>query len=76
MFYRLNTAHITGAMGSLFSHADSKTIYGMVFRNNMDNSSFNTADESIMKTIQSRNQAYMGRFDIVNSYLCQVNYFI
>ena len=26
-----------------------------------------------MKTIKSRNQAYMGRFDIVNSYLCQVN---
>jgi hypothetical protein len=57
---RLNTGIKSGYFGSIFSHANTNTAYGSVFQNNMDNSSFNEWDESLIKTITLPKQAFGG----------------
>ena len=57
---RLNTGSRTGSFGTVFSQANPNTVYGSIFQNNMDNSSFNDGDESLIKTITLPRQAFGG----------------
>ena len=57
---RLNTHTRSSYFGSIFSQANTNTAYGSVFQNNMDNSSFNEWDESLIKTITLPKQAFGG----------------
>ena len=57
---RLNTYSRSGYFGSIFSQANTNTVYRSIFQNNMDNSSFNDVDESLIKTITLPRQAFGG----------------
>ena len=57
---RLNTGSRSGYFGTIFSQADPNTVYGSIFKNNMDDSSFNDVDHSLMKTINLPKQAFGG----------------
>ena len=57
---RLNTGIKSSYFGSIFSQANTNTVYGSIFQNNMDNSSFNDGDESLIKTITLPRQAFGG----------------
>ena len=62
---RLNTGIKSGYFGSIFSQANTNTAYGSVFQNNMDNSSFNNFDDSLIKVITLPRQAFVGPQEIV-----------
>ena len=53
---------MSGSYGSLFLNARPHTIYGAIYANNMDISSFDDVDKfkSISKTIHLPNQAFFG----------------
>ena len=80
-FCRLNTGAMSGSYGSLFLHARPNTTYEAIYRNNMDNSSFDDLNEfkSISKTIHIPNQAYFGTLANVLIHpemaICKVNIF-
>ena len=57
---RLNTGSRSSYFGSIFSQANTNTVYRSIFQNNMDNSSFNDGDESLIKTITLPRQAFGG----------------
>ena len=57
---RLNTGSRTGSFGTVFSQANPNTVYGSIFQNNMDDSSFNNWNDSLIKTITQSRQAYGG----------------
>ena len=57
---RLNTGSSSSYFGSIFSQANTNTVYRSIFQNNMDNSSFNDVDESLIKTITLPRQAFGG----------------
>ena len=57
---RLNTGSATGSFAAIFSHANLTSVYGSIFQNNMDDSSFNNVDESLIKTITLPGQAFAG----------------
>ena len=57
---RLNTYAISGSFAHIFTQANPNTVYGSIFQNNMDDSSFNDVDDSLMKTINSPKQAFSG----------------
>ena len=57
---RLNTYSISGYFGSIFTQANPNTIYGSIFENNMDDSSFNALNDSLIKTITLPRQAFSG----------------
>ena len=73
-YFRLNTGSKNGYTGSIFNQADSNSKPGMVFKNNMDNSSFNLANVSIFNTVKLPNQAYFGRNGEIleNNVSCEV----
>ena len=62
--FRLNTQPIDTSLGGYFTQSQQGSPIGKVFENNMDEFSFNTMDESILKTINSTHQAY---FDLVST---------
>ena len=65
---RLNTGSRSGYFGTIFSQADPNTVYGSIFRNNMDDSSFFIDwDESLIKTITQPTQAFAGSQDDVSA---------
>ena len=72
---------MSGSYGSLFLHARPNTTYEAIYRNNMDNSSFDDLNEfkSISKTIHIPNQAYLGTLANVLIHpemaACKVNIF-
>ena len=73
LYSRLNTLKKTGSSASLFIQAKPGTKYETIYKTNMDDSSFNEAEDSINKTIQMPNQAYFGRLDRLSSHeKCQV----
>ena len=49
-----------GSAGAIFSHANPNTVHESVFKNNMDDSSFNNWDDSLIKTITVPRQAFGG----------------
>ena len=57
---RLSTGSATGSFAAIFSHANSTSVFGSFFQNNMDDSSFNNEDESLIKTITLPGQAFAG----------------
>ena len=57
---RLNTGTRSSYFGTIFTQANPNTVYGSIFRNNMDDSSFNDWDESLIKTITLPTQAFAG----------------
>ena len=57
---RLNTGSKSGAIGSAFSQANPNTIYKTIFENNMDDSSFNAVNDSLIKTSTLPKQAFSG----------------
>ena len=61
----MNTGDRSGFYGAMFTHANPNTIYGSIFRNNMDNSSFNNFDNSLIKVITLPRQAFVGPQEIV-----------
>ena len=61
MFWlRLNTGTKSGSVGALFSQANPNSAYKSIFENNMDDSSFNNWDVSLIKTITIPRQAFGG----------------
>ena len=56
---RLNTGK-SYAFHTIFTQANPNTVYESVFQNNMDDSSFNTWDDSLIKTITLPSQAFGG----------------
>ena len=57
---RLNTYSRSGYFGSIFSQANPNTVYGSIFENNMDDSSFNAVNVSLIKTSTLPRQAFCG----------------
>ena len=57
---RLNTYTRSGSFAHIFDQANPNTVYGSIFKNNMDDSSFNDVDHSLMKTINLPKQAFGG----------------
>ena len=57
---RLNTATKSSSFGALFRQANPNSAYESIFQNNMDDSSFNYWDDSIIKTITKPRQAFGG----------------
>ena len=57
---RLNTDSKSSASGSIFSQANPNTVYGSIFESNMDDSSFNAANDSLIKTSTLPRQAFSG----------------
>ena len=57
---RLNTYKGSFSFASIFTQANPKTVYGSIFQNNMDDSSFNDASESVIKTITLPRHAFGG----------------
>ena len=64
---RLNTKRRSTAFQAIFSQANSTTVYGSIFQNNMDDSSFNIIDKSLIKTITLPEQAYAGYHEDVSA---------
>ena len=56
----MNTGAKSGSFGALFSQANPKSAYESIFQNNMDDSSFNYWDDSLIKTITVPEQAFGG----------------
>jgi hypothetical protein len=56
----LNTGGKSGSFGALFSQANPNSVYESIFQNNMDDSSFNNWDDSLIKTITVPEQAFGG----------------
>jgi hypothetical protein len=69
---RLNTGLRTGASGSFFTQAKPGTKYETIYVTKMGESSFNSHDESVMKTIKGSNQAFYGRFRDISGHECEV----
>ena len=64
---RLNTGPKSYAFPTIFTRANPNTVHGSIFDNNMDNSSFNSPDESLIKTINLLVQAFGGYQEQVSS---------
>ena len=60
----MNTRPKDTSLGGYFTQSQKGSPIRRVFENNMDEFSFNTVDESILKTINSTHQAY---FDLVST---------
>jgi hypothetical protein len=56
----LNTGTKSSSFGASFSQANPNSAYKSIFQNNMDDSSFNNWDDSLIKTITITNQAFGG----------------
>ena len=56
---RLNTHTRSSYFGSIFSQANPNTVYGSIYENNMDDSSFNAVNDSLIKSTLPR-QAFFG----------------
>ena len=69
--FRLNTRPKDTSLGGYFTQSQQGSPIRRVYENNMDEFSFNTVDESIMKTINSTHQAY---FDLVSTIEENVKY--
>ena len=50
------------AMAGIWWQAQNNTIFRTIFEQNMDDSSFNTYKESMVKTINEPNEAFYGSF--------------
>ena len=61
----------TGATASIFINAEQNTVYGRVYKNNMDNSSFESKELSIMNTIKHPKAAIISHL-IDNTSPCRV----
>ena len=57
---RLNVGTKSSSFGALFSQANPNSAYESIFQNNMDDSSFNNWDDSLIKTITKPRQAFGG----------------
>ena len=57
---RLNTYRRSGYFASIFTQANPNTVYEAIFQNNMDDSSFNAEDDSLIKTSTLPRQAFSG----------------
>ena len=57
---RLNTYIRSGFFGSIFAQANPNSVYGSIFQNNMDDSSFNVVNDSLIKTSTLARQAFVG----------------
>ena len=57
---RLNVGTKSSSFGALFSQANPNSAYESIFQNNMDDSSFNHRDDSLIKTITLPRQALCG----------------
>ena len=57
---RLNTYAKSGSFAHIFTQANPNTVYGSIFQNNMDNSSFHGFGDSLIKAINLPRQAFSG----------------
>ena len=57
---RLNAYQRSGYFASTFTQANPNSVYGAIFQNNMDDSSFNALDDSLIKTSTLPRQAFSG----------------
>ena len=57
---RLNTYKGTGFFASIFTQANPKTVYESIIQNDMDDSSFSDASESLIKAITLPRHAFGG----------------
>ena len=58
--FRLNTKRRSTSFANIFTQANPNSVYGSIFQNNMDDSSFNNWNDSLIKTITQSRQAYGG----------------
>ena len=56
----MNTKRKGTYFANIFTQANPNSVYGSIFQNNMDDSSFNDVDKSLIKTITLPEQAYAG----------------
>ena len=56
----MNTYSRHTYFGSIFDQASPNSIYGVIFEKNMDDSSFNSWNESLIKAVTLSKQAYGG----------------
>ena len=76
---RLNTYARSGSFAHIFTQANPNTVYGSIFQNNMDNSSFHDFDDSLIKAINLPRQAFSGYQEHVaenSETACKVRFFI
>ena len=57
---RLNTGRRSYPFTDIFTQENPNTVYESIFQNNMDDSSFNYWDDSLIKTITKPRQAFGG----------------
>ena len=62
LFSRLNTYIKGSAPASFWMQSPPNSIFKTIFEQNMDDSSFNTYKESMVKTINEPNEAFYGSF--------------
>ena len=60
LYLRLNTGYKSEAIASMFFQASPNTLFGAIYQNNMDNSSFMSYNKSLSKTIYLPQQAFFG----------------
>ena len=74
---RLDTG--PGASGNIFSQANPNTVYESIFKNNMDDSSFNNWTESLIRTItQPKRLALTANLDVISANYeaaCKVSFY-
>ena len=74
---RLNTG--PGSAGAIFSQANPSTVHESVFKNNMDDSSFNNWTESLIRTITQPERlaltANMGEISANSEAACKVSFY-
>ena len=63
----MNTKRKSTYFANIFTQANPNTVYGSIFQNNMDDSSFNDVDDSLIKTINLPKQAFGGFQEHVSS---------
>ena len=63
----MNTGEIHHALSAVWLNSDPTSKYGAVFDKNMDDSSFNSLYESLMKTINLPNNAFFGSIKAIET---------
>ena len=68
----MNTGEKNNALSSVWINSDPTSKYGAVFDKNMDESSFHSLDESLIKTINLPNNAFFGSMHKIQAMACKV----
>ena len=77
--FRLNTKRRSTSFANIFTQAKPNSVYGSIFQNNMDDSSFNNWTESLIRTItQPKRLALTANLDVISANYeaaCKVSFY-